>query len=189
MQINLSNKLKDFHIIYFETIDSTSNEAIRIIHRKQIESEKILVIADNQTEGRGKQGSVWLSAEGNIMMTIIYRLNKITENFENFSILIAEIIKEVVERFRIASKNFNCSVKFPNDLLINGKKIAGILPELHKTSYGNYLIIGIGINWLTVPIAEFGKISDLLFITKEEFIIEIIQNITLRLKNSQVILY
>jgi BirA family biotin operon repressor/biotin-[acetyl-CoA-carboxylase] ligase len=135
-------KLKDFQIYQFDEIDSTSDEAIRMIKNQNL-FDKTMILADKQLNGRGKQGAVWLSSDGNIMMTIIYKIKKLVENFENFSIVIGQALKQIIDLYKKNDAIFDCKVKFPNDLLIDNKKVAGILPEIHFFDNQYYLIIGI----------------------------------------------
>ena len=170
---------RGFEIIQLSEVDSTNNEAIRILQNNGF-NQKFVILTEKQTSGRGKQNAVWLSGEDNIAMTLTFLVEKLAKNFENFSIVIAEIINKIIENFKIENSDFECTIKFPNDLLINGKKAAGILPEMHFLNNQHFLIIGIGINWKTSPMQEFETVGKLLVISKEEFI----DNIILRIDES-----
>tara|TARA_Y100000768_G_scaffold172671_1_gene129234 strand:+ start:35 stop:778 length:744 start_codon:yes stop_codon:yes gene_type:complete len=121
----------------FEEIDSTNDEAKRI----SLENEFHLVIAEKQSKGRGRHGKTWLSPDSqNIYMTIC------TQNELSFapeSLITGIICKKSINNI---NKSINIGLKWPNDLILNKKKIGGILIE--KEHYQNTIktIIGIGIN-------------------------------------------
>lgn len=128
-------------IINLESIDSTNEYAKRIA--KDV-NENVLIIANNQTNGRGTHGRNWFSEEGkNILMSFLIKDIKDYKSIDGITIKIGKIIHEI-----LSSKfDLNFEIKLPNDILCNGKKICGILCESSIVNNKvNYLIIGIGIN-------------------------------------------
>lgn len=122
--------LYNLPIYKFNTVTSTMDIA------KQCDHECI-ILAKNQTHGRGKPGSSWVSVTGNLMMTIrTYSLNML--DVQHLSILFGVIVGESLSYF-----DLNIKYKFPNDVYLDNKKIAGILIEKYET----YSIIGIGVNF------------------------------------------
>lgn len=100
--------------------------------------DEVAVLSKIQTEGRGREGRVWYSAEGGMWLSI----GLVGEfNFIELSTPIAHTVKEVISNY------VECEVKEPNDVMINGKKVAGVLVEtkIQKEKIKR-LIIGIGIN-------------------------------------------
>lgn len=127
-------------IVYQKEMESTQELAKELV-TKQIENGTI-VITDNQTKGKGTRGRSWMtSKEKNITMTIIVTQNLEVQTLEGLTIRIAKAIKEAIGEL------YQCSltIKEPNDLLLNGKKICGILTETSMIgNHINWLLIGIG---------------------------------------------
>ncbi len=130
------------NIIYLPKLESTQTYA------KQLEKSKApngtIVITDNQTQGRGTQDRKWIcTKEKNITMTLILYPNTHISNLENLTLLLAQAIqKSIYELYE-----YGLTIKEPNDLLLNGKKIGGILTQSKtlKEQVTN-LYIGIGFN-------------------------------------------
>lgn len=104
-----------------------------------------VVRADKQTQGRGRQENVWISSTGNLFFSYVREKNTISCDLSLMSLWIALSLKEVLYRM------FPCmigkiSVKWPNDLLIEDQKVAGILIELISVMQQDTIVIGIGFN-------------------------------------------
>ena len=115
-------------IIRFKSVKSTNDEAIRLIR-----SDKHLlglVSTNFQINGRGTMGKKWISDKGNIFISIFFKVNLIKIKIENYLIINAKIIQKILNEY---TKKI-IKLKKPNDLLIDGKKICGILQEIinHK---------------------------------------------------------
>jgi BirA family biotin operon repressor/biotin-[acetyl-CoA-carboxylase] ligase len=125
-------------IIRHKEIDSTSDEARRLI--KQGASEGTVIIAGSQTKGRGKPGSGWFSPPNyGIYLSVILRPFKNPKDLSSITIIGAKAVISMIQK----EANLKAEIKLPNDVLINGKKVSGILTE--RDPSGN-LIIGIGVN-------------------------------------------
>ena len=129
-------------VIVFNTIDSTQKEAKRRI--KNNEQNGTIIWAKEQSSGCGTHGRKWYSGkETNIAFTVILYPNCDIKNLENITIVIANsIVKTIRELY-----GYELEIKKPNDLMLNGKKIGGILTEI--TTRGEVvetLLIGIGLN-------------------------------------------
>ncbi len=116
---------------HFETVISTNDTAVGL-------SPFTLVTADTQTGGRGRYGRQWISDRGNLFFSAVLPLDTQSADFMPFAAGLA-VVK--------ALHPLPVQLKWPNDVLLNGRKIAGIL--LERTD--NTLIIGIGINLVTAP--------------------------------------
>lgn len=129
-------------IRYYKKVDSTQNAAYRLA--RQGESEGTAVISDYQTVGRGKLGRKWFAVHGkNILCSIILRPNISPEQVFLLTRSMAYAIKTVVEK----KTNLSVYFKHPNDLLINQKKVGGVLAETRlKKERLEFVILGIGIN-------------------------------------------
>lgn len=129
-------------IEYFKEIDSTNIYAEKIANNPK-ENGKI-IIAEIQTNGIGTKGRIWYTGTGkNIAMTIILKPKCQLKKLEGITIKIAECIKKAICELY----NIELSIKEPNDLILNNKKICGILTKTSTIGEKiNNLIIGIGLN-------------------------------------------
>ena len=147
------------NIIYYKEIDSTQKEIWRRIENGTI-GDGTVIIADIQTDGIGTHGRKWYtSQQGNIAFSFAICPN------------ISEIFKEIY--------NIELSIKNPNDIVIDNKKIGGILTQTKlQAEIVKYLVIGIGINTNQL---EFDKeIKDIASSIKKEFNISIDNNIVIQ---------
>ena len=152
-----------FEVFKFESVTSTNDVAINLIKEEQ--KEIGCVYADIQTKGRGTHGRKWVSDKGNFFGSIFFPLKNNYPPFNEFSIINSIIISGVIKHF---CKNGNINLKFPNDVLVNGKKICGILQELIIANNKNFLIIGIGVNIVSSPnINNKYQATNILFQTKK----------------------
>ena len=125
-------------IVSYEEIDSTSDEAKRLIAKGG--SEGFVVVADSQTKGRGKPGNNWFSPPGvGLYFSLVI---KPLRNPADLGLITMVGAKAVVDAIKELT-GLTPTIKKPNDVLINGKKVAGILTE--RLANG-HLIIGIGLN-------------------------------------------
>ena len=117
-------------IISLKTIDSTSLELKRLLdNRVKLGSDSILVIADTQTNGYGTHNRIWESPKGNIYLSF----NLKYERYEHLSYFISYALFETI-KFHI-SKKHNIHIKWPNDIMVDSLKIAGILIEYYLEEY------------------------------------------------------
>lgn len=127
-------------IIYEDEMVSTQDFAKELA--KENGKNGTIVITDNQTKGRGTKGRSWIVSKGkNITMTILLKPDLKVSKLEGLTLKIAESIKDSIKELY----DYTLTIKEPNDLLLNGKKICGILTE--SSSYNdkvNYILIGIG---------------------------------------------
>jgi len=135
-----------FKIYKFDRVTSTNDMAINLI--KEEKKESGCVCADSQTKGRGTHGRKWISDKGNLFISIFFPLKDSYPSFNEFTIINPIIISGVISHF---CKKENVNLKFPNDILVNRKKICGILQELITSNSEKFLIIGIGVNIVSNP--------------------------------------
>jgi BirA family biotin operon repressor/biotin-[acetyl-CoA-carboxylase] ligase len=137
-----------FRLIAYETIGSTSDEAKRFA--RDGAEEGLIVWAKAQTTGRGRRGRVWVSPPGNLHMSLVLRPNcraGVAAQLGFVAALgMADALGEVAAGVAV-------SCKWPNDLLANGKKIAGILLETEMTGgeLPDFFVLGIGVNLAASP--------------------------------------
>lgn len=128
------------NIHYFNSIDSTNSKAKEIALE---EKEGTVLIAEEQTEGKGRMGRSWVSPKGKgIWMSIILKPNVEPMKVPKLTLVGAAAVYKALENMGIKAQ-----IKWPNDVLIDGKKICGILTEMSgELNMVNYVIMGIGIN-------------------------------------------
>lgn len=138
--IELSTKVIGRHVVFYNEIDSTQLEAWRL----KDAPNGIIVIADKQTAGKGTHGRMWYkNCEKDIAFSLKIKLDCNVNKLENITIDIANII---VDEF-YDLYNVKLDIKIPNDLIINGKKVGGILTETKVNgNIAKEMVIGIGIN-------------------------------------------
>lgn len=158
------------NIDIFEKIDSTNDEAKRITNNNEFN----IIIAEEQSKGRGRKGNNWFSPNsGNIYMTL-FTENQLSEDP-------ASLITGVVCRNSIRNINerINISLKWPNDILYKNKKVGGILVEKEHYEKKIKTIIGIGINLsLKNKESSWGDLSEFnLQEQRNELVAEIINNL------------
>jgi BirA family biotin operon repressor/biotin-[acetyl-CoA-carboxylase] ligase len=136
---NLETRFVGQRVIYYPSLASTMAAA-----KQQVEqgaAEGTVVIAGEQTAGRGRGKRVWLSPKGNIALSVI-----LYPSVDYLSSLIM-LTSLTVVRSIDAVTGMKCQIKWPNDVLINGRKVCGILIKSRvRGSSVDYAIIGIGIN-------------------------------------------
>ena len=123
---------------YFKKIKSTNDQAIKMIKRGL---SKGIIITEEQTDGRGQHGKKWISLKGNLFMTIFFEINK-KRKISELTKFNLKLIKRVIQKY-IKKK---LTIKYPNDILVNEKKICGILQEVIFFKLKKLMIVGIGVN-------------------------------------------
>ena len=139
---NLKTKLIGKRVYYFQEIDSTQNFAQQIAADRK--EEGTIIIAEKQTAGRGRLERKWTSPKGGIWFSLI-----IHPKFDVASSTLVPIAGAVALAKSIKSiLNVEVSVKWPNDITLNGKKVAGMLVDASfQANSIDYLILGVGINF------------------------------------------
>ncbi|QAY91309.1 MULTISPECIES: bifunctional biotin--[acetyl-CoA-carboxylase] ligase/biotin operon repressor BirA [unclassified Pseudomonas] len=132
----------DWPILVFDSIDSTNAEALRAIERGQ--AAPFLVLAERQTAGRGRRGRKWASpfAE-NIYYSLVLRIEGGMRQLEGLSLVVGLAVMQALRELGISG----AGLKWPNDVLVGQKKIAGILLELvGDPADVCHVVLGVGIN-------------------------------------------
>tara|TARA_B100001057_G_scaffold498165_1_gene604346 strand:- start:672 stop:1202 length:531 start_codon:yes stop_codon:yes gene_type:complete len=153
-------KLKIFK---FKKVNSTNNTAIRII--KTTDLDYGMIISEMQNNGRGRYGKKWISYKGNLFISIFYSLEKIDVALKQLTKINCLLVKKLLSFYYKKKIIF----KKPNDLLINKKKISGILQETLIKLNKKYLIVGIGINLTKSPYIKNYPTTNLSKIVNKNF--------------------
>ncbi len=129
-------------IRYFSQIDSTNQYAKRIAEEGALDGT--LIIADEQTAGKGRSGRHWVTPPGEaIAFTLILRPKLTTDRISMVTLVMGLAVVQAIN----ALYNLGAGIKWPNDAVVNGKKICGILTEMSaEISEIHYIVIGVGIN-------------------------------------------
>ena len=134
-------------IIHLKNVDSTNDEVIRLAQMG--EALPFWVVADEQTNGRGRRGRHWQGLDGNLFASGIYEFSQKPAEIATLSFVVSyslfETLCEYIDKDRIA-------LKWPNDILVDGKKISGILLESQIKNQILKLVIGVGLNIIHAPI-------------------------------------
>jgi BirA family biotin operon repressor/biotin-[acetyl-CoA-carboxylase] ligase len=139
---NLSTNSIGKNIYYFKTLQSSNSEARRLA--QQGAPHGTLIIAEEQTGGKGRFGRVWFSPKSlGIWASLVLRPEISPENAPPVTMLAAVAVAEAVENIT----GIALGIKWPNDLLFENKKVCGILTEMNgEMEKVNFLILGLGIN-------------------------------------------
>ena len=147
-------------VYYFDTIDSTQNFALKL-SQKPHENGSV-VIAEKQTRGRGRLNRKWVSPKGGIWLSILLKPNFELSQTSLFPMVTSLALAIAIEKIL----KIKPELKWPNDLTIKGKKVAGILIDVAiESNKIDYLVIGAGINFKIQP----DKISKLIKNTQRHY--------------------
>lgn len=175
----------NFRIEHLDKVSSTNSLVIE--RALQGENEGLVIVADHQTHGRGKQGNVWISESGqNLLFSILTRPKEKAHQIPIYTQLACRAIAHVLgQNYKILS-----TFKRPNDILVDGKKICGVLVESASLSTGQvqYMVIGIGLNVNHAPKSHGFKaicMRDILGheINRKQLLEEILREFELKLGN------
>lgn len=134
-----------FNIQHFSSVDSTNKEAMR--QATQGAAEGLVVVAKSQTDGKGRLGRKWHTVSGSLAMTVLLKPNIKAAEVPKMSLLAAVALHEALSQF-----SPHIGIKWPNDLLVHGKKLSGILTEMRcEGEKVKAVILGLGINISTPP--------------------------------------
>ncbi len=138
---NLKTEYLGKDIYYFKEIGSTMDYA-KDLALKEIE-EGAIVISEIQTKGRGRLSREWYSPPGGIWLSLLIRPRIVPTHAPKITLLSGIAVAKAI----IKECNLDAIIKWPNDVLINGKKVCGILTEISaEMDRINFVVVGIGIN-------------------------------------------
>ncbi len=129
-------------VLYFDTIDSTNTKAQELAEKGY--PSGTLVVADKQESGKGRRGRSWVSPSGTgIFMTLMIKPDINPNNASMLTLVAALAVAKAIT----SVTGEEALIKWPNDIVINGKKVCGILTEMNaQFDYINHIVVGIGIN-------------------------------------------
>ncbi|MDC1136983.1 biotin--[acetyl-CoA-carboxylase] ligase [Nitrosopumilus sp.] len=138
----LKTKMLGQEAYYFDSIDSTQSQALKMANESK--NNGTIVIAEKQTGGRGRSGRKWISPKGGIWFSIILHPKFDISNTTLFPIAASLALSNAIEK----TCSVSTELKWPNDLTIMGKKLAGMLVDASfESNKIENLILGVGINF------------------------------------------
>ncbi|MEZ5690341.1 MAG: biotin--[acetyl-CoA-carboxylase] ligase [Rickettsiales bacterium] len=145
----ISNLLDDYHLLSFDSLDSTNEEAKRMARSGG--SHGAVIWAKSQDGGKGRMGRSWVSDDGNLFVSILLRPQKDIKELSQLSFVASVAICDAISPM-LAGDNI-LQTKWPNDILLNGKKLGGILLESFMTEGNskNWVVVGLGVNIDSYP--------------------------------------
>lgn len=156
-----------YKLISFDKIPSTQTYALQMVANGTAR-DRTVIMAEAQSAGRGRYRRTWVSHHGNLYVSFIFNAD---ERDPRLSYVVAVAVAETLTAFGIHPK-----IKWPNDILIDGKKVCGILIEYA----GQFVIVGIGINIKTnptVPNYKTTKLDNYATIEKSDLLNKLMKNL------------
>lgn len=178
--------------IYLTHVESTNSYAMELLKNVNL-AEGSVIYTTNQTHGKGQRGNSWVAEPGlNLAASIVIKPGFLSIKKVHFLYIISALAVYDLMAQLLNSSQYDIKIKWPNDILVNSKKIAGILNEnvLHNNGI-SYSIIGIGININQSNFSELQTATSLKTLTNDSYepkvILEILcshfENHYLKLKN------
>lgn len=127
---------------FYDETDSTNVQAVR--EAENGAPHGTLIVADRQTAGKGRRGRCWESpADTNIYFTLILKPDFAPDRASMLTLVMAHSVNRSVKQ----ETGLNCGIKWPNDIVVNGRKVCGILTEMRVEQAGiRHVVIGVGVN-------------------------------------------
>jgi BirA family biotin operon repressor/biotin-[acetyl-CoA-carboxylase] ligase len=153
-------------IRFYREVESTNDVAFDLA--KEGATEGTVIIADTQTKGRGRLQRKWISPPGfNLYMSIIFRPSISSKDASILTLVSSVALFEAVNSYGI-----KCQIKWPNDLLINRRKVAGVLTEMELDGERvEFVLVGLGINLNMTRVVMnnlMGEVSEIATSVREE---------------------
>ena len=136
----------EFDFVILDETESTNSEALKLAKSTD---RPTFVVAKKQTNGRGRSDRSWSDPSGNFSGSILIKIDEDLQNLALRSFVAALSVFDAIDQK--IGKEHELLIKWPNDLLLNGKKICGILLETRNFDTISALVIGIGVNLLSSP--------------------------------------
>jgi BirA family transcriptional regulator, biotin operon repressor / biotin---[acetyl-CoA-carboxylase] ligase len=158
MQLDPAAAAAGFRLLAHDTLPSTNTEALALARCG--ETGPLWVTARQQTAGRGRRGNAWISVPGNLYATLLLCDPAATENAPELSFVAALAVHDAIVD-RAAASREKLALKWPNDVLYDGQKLAGILIEGEGAGTRLAVAIGIGVNCMHHPVDTSYPATDL----------------------------
>ena len=137
----LKSKILGCKIFCFKEVTSTQEVAKKLAVQGCVEGT--VVVAEKQTRGRGRIGREWVSPLGGVWLSIVLRPNLPPQYAQRITLTTSVAVAKTVRRLY----GLNAKIKWPNDVLVDGYKVCGILVEASgEADRINYMVVGVGVN-------------------------------------------
>jgi BirA family biotin operon repressor/biotin-[acetyl-CoA-carboxylase] ligase len=152
----LKTKFIGRDVLYLQVAESTQSVALSIAARNE-SANGIVVIAESQEAGRGRQKRRWFSPRGGLWFSVLLRPRIPTSSITLIPLVAALAVREAIAETTMLEPR----LKWPNDIMISGKKVAGILVDIGaEADLVNYAVIGVGVNANVDAAAISAKVAD-----------------------------
>ncbi len=143
---------ENFVIHEFEELESTNSYAFDLMSSGKI-CDREVILANSQSEGRGRQRRKWHSPNGNLYFSLLLQTPIPVEKISQISFVTIVALRSAMEKiFFPQRKEFSIKNKWPNDLIINDRKVAGILVESKVSqNISDFIVVGVGLNLESSP--------------------------------------
>jgi BirA family biotin operon repressor/biotin-[acetyl-CoA-carboxylase] ligase len=130
-------------IYIYRSVESTQTIALRLAEQRVDNLHGTVIVAEDQRKGRGRMGRIWISQHGGIYLSIILQPKLKAAQITILPLLSVLSVCDVIKKMT----NLNAKVKWPNDAVIDGRKVSGILLDIStEADKINFVVIGIGVN-------------------------------------------
>lgn len=154
------------HLIYIQQCLSTNDEITKFLFRLDGKNDTVSVYTFDQTQGRGQYGNTWLSfPHQNLAFSMALSYDRISLPNNLFNFHTANVLREFIAK----KTEKETKLKWPNDIILFGKKISGMLIEKKIYQKKSFLIVGIGVNILQTDFSHLPKAGSILTQTKVEY--------------------
>ena len=128
-------------IITYDSVESTNEIAKSLVGDS--DNEGTVILSDSQTQGKGRQGRIWYSEEKvGVYLSVLLKPSLRPEQIAQITLVAGVALNQTVNEF----SRVPAYLKWPNDILLNGKKVAGILTENCRQNINSGIVLGIGVN-------------------------------------------
>ena len=150
VNIDIENFLSTLHtsfigrrIYLYQTVESTQTIALSLAEREMDNLHGTVIVSEHQTKGRGRMGRRWISPTGGIWLSIILQPKLKSSQITVLPLLSALSVSDVIKKMT----KLNAKLKWPNDVVIDGRKVSGILLDVStEADKISFVVIGIGVN-------------------------------------------
>ena len=149
----LSTRFIGRTIHFYKSVESTQTLALCLAERQVANLNGTVIVSEDQRKGRGRMGRKWISQYGGIYLSIILQPKIKINQSGILPLLSALCVSHVIKKMT----KLNPKIKWPNDVVINGKKVCGILLDIStEADKINFVVIGIGVN-VNIDITKIGS--------------------------------
>src|SRR3954466_4517617 len=148
MQLDPRASAAGVRLVALDLLPSTNTQALTLA--REGERGPLWITAERQSAGRGRRGRTWISEKGNLFASLLLTDPAPAEHWPELSFVAALAVHDAIAELSPTIKP-QLAIKWPNDLLLGGKKLAGLLIEGEGHGEGSAVAVGIGVNCVSHP--------------------------------------